>query len=100
VINLSDERLCWLAVRDELDRRSRSSGKVFLVRLLTRSPRGGPTVSGDVISDQMREYAFAVDDLAAELNPAERQVLRATGQVPAWFLPSVEQRVKEAHRSR
>ncbi len=101
---LTDERLCWLAVRDELDRRTRSGLAMTMLRLFaSNSCRAGVTpvrsVSGDMISERLMDYAFAVDELAASLDVEERATLRATGEVPAWFLPRVEERARQIRRA-
>jgi hypothetical protein len=59
----------------------------------------GAGLSGDMrrdqASDRAMDYAFAVDGAAEQLNADERRHLRATGQVPGWFIGDVEQRVAE-----
>lgn len=101
---LTDERLCWLAVRDELRRKARGRGVVALMRILAASPGRGRRLRSDdaneLVADRMRHYAFAVDELAERLDPQERQVLRQTGRVPAWFLGQVEQRAAEIRKVR
>ncbi|HEY2672102.1 MAG TPA: hypothetical protein VGJ07_17260 [Rugosimonospora sp.] len=92
-----DERLCWLAVRDQLDRRSRR--RSVLGRFLgnfTPSGRGfGADLTRGSVKSRMMRYSFAVEDVAQRLAPEERQVLRETGQVPDWFLGAVEKRFRE-----
>jgi hypothetical protein len=102
---LTDERLAWLAVRDELARKARRGG--LLGRLLAgvSGRRHVITRDGKVIdtgnrsqaqlSDKMGDYAFAVDDVAQRLSTPERRTLRSTGAVPPWFLDHVEQRYAE-----
>ncbi len=102
--NLTDERLCWLAVRDELNRKARG-GFVVLLRILGASGGRRPigaTRNGTegILSDRMRRYAVAVDEVAGQLNPEERQTLRMTGQVPAWLLGRVEERAAGIRKGR
>jgi hypothetical protein len=101
---LSDERLCWLAVRERLWRGSDASnartgfGEVLssVTRLLRHIV--APEEAKDMSSDRMARMSLVVDDLVARLSPAERQVLRQTGAVPDWFLPTVETTYKERYR--
>ena len=90
---LRDERLCWLAVEDKLQRRS-ERGKGFLIGLMSvrRRRRSGfiaQDTSRDFASAKMRKYAVAVDAVATRLGAQEREVLRATGEVPEWFVGAV-----------
>jgi hypothetical protein len=86
---LTDERLCWLAVRDQLRDHSerKSSGGLFALMPLGRAAR-----IREKADEMMHEYAFAVDDASRQLKPEERQVLRQTGQVPGWFMSDVQRR--------
>lgn len=92
-----DERLAWLAVRDQLNRRSRR--RSVLGRLLGNlTPTGtgfGTDLTRGSVKSRMMRYSFAVEDVAQRLSPQERQVLRATGEVPDWFLDAVEKRFGE-----
>jgi hypothetical protein len=92
-----DERLAWLAVRDQLSRRSRR--RSVLGRLLGNlTPTGtgfGTDLSRGSVKSRMMRYSFAVEDVAQRLTPEERQVLRTTGRVPDWFLGAVEKRFRE-----
>ncbi|MFE2531575.1 hypothetical protein [Streptomyces sp. NPDC059371] len=102
---MTDERLCWLILRDELRQRS---GKLrFLGRL--RAVIGGHRASsaffeGDLrredTSARMSGYAVAVDASAQTLSPDERRHLRSAGEVPEWFRPDVERRYQEFRRRR
>ncbi|MBY8886822.1 hypothetical protein K7472_18400 [Streptomyces sp. PTM05] len=101
VPNVTDERLCWLAVRDHVDKRSRKLGFFgwFSVLASARAGGGGPTstgLGGDVrrsaMSDRKMDYALAVDEAAERLSAEERRHLRATGEVPPWFVDEVERR--------
>jgi hypothetical protein len=104
-MNLSDERLCWLAVKPQLDKKA---GKLGLSGWLSAlaggraAGRGGAAAArlgGDLgrdkRSDKLGDYAIAVDEAAQRLSREERTRLRATGQVPDWFLAEVESRAKE-----
>jgi hypothetical protein len=92
-----DERLAWLAIRDQLERRSRRRSLLRrLVGNFVPTGRGlGSDVTGGSIKGRMMRYSFAVDDVAQRLSPEERQVLRGTGQLPEWFLEAVERRYRE-----
>jgi hypothetical protein len=92
---LSDQRLCWLAVRDELWRRPPNRiartgfGEVqsLVARIVTRIYR--PYRYRELHSDRMADLALIVDDLSTRLAAQERDVLRRTGRVPDWFVSSV-----------
>jgi hypothetical protein len=97
---LRDERLCWLAVRDELARSAARSpanaliGVLGMIRL--RVAKAGEETAGErVRSRSMMRYAVAVDELSRRLTDAERAVLRATGEVPDWFLGEVRHRSRQ-----
>jgi hypothetical protein len=84
---MRDERLCWLAVRDQLARRVSRRPKVmvtYLLGYLMNAERHEAEERG------LAAYSFAVNDAAAKLSPEERQVLRTSGEVPDWFLGEVE----------
>lgn len=104
VANLTIERLCWLASREHIDRRTRRLGVLGWLSLLgARDPGGarlGRSVRGDAAADRRRDYAVAVDAAAAELSADERLALRSTGQVPAWFFADIDRRVAELRHHR
>jgi hypothetical protein len=82
-----DERICWLAVRDELTKRSSNRFLVWWLALM------GGTANRrrhKATRRRLEEYSFAVHDAAGKLSPDERDVLRKTGKVPDWFLDEVE----------
>jgi hypothetical protein len=99
--NLTDERLAWLAVRDELQRRSSRGFGQFLLRLGGAMPGvqgngmsitsrvSAPTGAREQRNARMVRYGIAVDDLSRRLSPDERTTLREHGTVPDWFLPLV-----------
>ncbi|PBC77798.1 hypothetical protein BX265_2555 [Streptomyces sp. TLI_235] len=106
--NVTDERLCWLAVREELRKKAHKVGLFGWITALVAGAVGGRSgtaartaagTAGDMRRDEasgrMADYAFAVDDAAGTLGADERRHLRATGEVPAWFLADVERRVAE-----
>jgi len=99
-----DERLAWLAVRDELARRSRRRPLTFLRRILGNlaptSKGFGQDATAPVAGRRMRRWSVAVFDVAQRLNPGEREVLRATGRVPDWFLDAVRQRYRQLRGGR
>ncbi len=108
---LRDERLAWLAVRDELRHRGTNNPVKALIRVLAaarpqaKMRRDGTAVAGlrgtegiDVVRGPMMRYAYAVDDVAKRLSDEERRVLRETGAVPDWFLPAVHRRSRELRR--
>ncbi|HEX6501379.1 MAG TPA: hypothetical protein VF054_20465 [Micromonosporaceae bacterium] len=99
---LRDERLAWLAVRDELNRRARRGPKAAIMRLLGAMPLGGTVrdVDEDRRTGVMMRYSLAVQDVAQLLRPEEREVLRESGQVPPWFLEAVTRRYRELRRFR
>jgi hypothetical protein len=104
---LRDEQLAWLAVRDSLQRhdRGRISSRIgaFLDRRSLRAAREritGPSAGrsggaglGDVdvapSSPYMVRSSLAVEEVSRRLSDSERATLRATGEVPEWFLPEV-----------
>jgi hypothetical protein len=103
------ERLCWLAVRNQLARRERRNPVMpaWWVRSMARAGRGScrslpdaEWLSADLTSKRVASFGFAVYDVAQELSVAERQVLRSTGKVPDWFLPAVHRRRREMRRRR
>lgn len=98
--NLTIERLCWLATRDQLDRKARKLGAMGWIFVLGSrgGARGAADARNDERTDKMADYAVAVDAAAAELSAEERQVLRATGAVPEWFIPDVERRAGERRK--
>ncbi|MFI9269839.1 hypothetical protein ACIGXM_03845 [Kitasatospora sp. NPDC052896] len=102
--NVTDERLCWLVVRDELHKKSSKLGVFGWITILGGGRRGGAALGGDLRREQasgrMGDYALAVDDAASTLSADERGHLRATGQVPEWFMADVERRYQEIHRRR
>jgi hypothetical protein len=91
-----DERLAWLAVRDELARRSRRGPFTFLRRVFGNLAPTGTGLGTDVTvpsrNRRMRRYSFAVHDVAQRLDAREREALRTTGRVPDWFLDAVVKR--------
>ncbi|GIL25222.1 hypothetical protein [Actinocatenispora comari] len=101
---LTDERLAWLAVRDHFGKVSRKRGVLGVVLLVLGSMRrrsAGGMVNDeqrDAMSDKLGDYAFAVDDAARTLSKDERARLRATGQVPDWFVADVQRRFAELRR--
>jgi hypothetical protein len=99
-----DERLAWLAVRDELARRSRDRPLTFLRRIfgnMAPTAKGfGTDATAPVTSRRMRRWSFAVYDVAQRLDAREREVLRTTGRVPDWFLGAVRQRYRQLRRTR
>jgi hypothetical protein len=103
---LRDEQLAWLAVQDELRRhdRGRITSRIgaFLDRRSLRMARERITGSrsgrarrdlGDVeltpSSPYMVRSSLAVNEVSQRLSDQERATLRATGQLPDWFLPEV-----------
>jgi hypothetical protein len=99
-----DERLAWLAVRDELARRSRNRPLTFLRRIfgnMSPTSKGfGVDTTAPATSRRMRRWSFAVHDVAQRLDTQERHVLRTTGQVPDWFMDAVRQRYRQLRRTR
>jgi hypothetical protein len=94
VPKLRDERLCWLAVREDLMRSAGRKpanavlGVLGMIRLRVAKP-GARTVGEQARSRTMMRYAVAVEEVSRRLDAEERAALRATGKVPDWFLPDV-----------
>jgi hypothetical protein len=103
---LTDERLAWLAVRDHFGALSRRRGVLRTAGLILAFMGGGGRSRGAMVAEDQRDamtgklgdYAFAVDDAARTLSRDERVRLRATGQVPDWFVPDVERRCAELRK--
>ncbi|BCJ36497.1 hypothetical protein Athai_40000 [Actinocatenispora thailandica] len=103
---LTDERLAWLAVRDHFAAVARRLGVLGTAALILAFLGGGGRSRGAMVADDQRhamtgklgDYAFAVDDAARTLNKDERARLRATGEVPDWFVADVERRFKELRK--
>ncbi|MCD0482138.1 hypothetical protein LO771_06830 [Streptacidiphilus sp. ASG 303] len=109
--NLTIERLCWIAAREQLSRKAHKAGLFGWLAALGAGAvnrrsgseaRTAAGIAGDMrresASGKMHEYAFAVDDAAGTLTAAEREHLRATGELPEWFLADVERRVAEMRK--
>jgi hypothetical protein len=98
--NLQDERIAWLAVRDELRSRAiktRGVGLMRFVRGINRSESGYRTVEGvrdDMVETRMMKFAVAADELVAKFSIEERFMLRAVGRVPEWYLDAIVQEAK------
>jgi len=94
---LRDERLCWLAVEDKLERRAKRGTGLLIGFSGMRRRRGRIATGGLAAQDtargftsaKMRKFAVAVDTVATRLSAPERETLRATGAVPEWFLADV-----------
>jgi hypothetical protein len=111
--DVTDERLAFLAARASLARRA-NPWWMSLVRIIevggprgtrgmSASPsRGGfstgytsrRTLTSEYVGHRMAYYVVACDDLAGKLSAEERRALRATGELPEWFLPAVEGHVR------
>lgn len=98
VPKLRDERLAWLAVRDELSRRSRSCFATLFAFLGAGGMRIGgirgrtgiaSELHNERITGRMMRYSVAVDRVSRRLSQDERVHLRETGRVPAWFVERV-----------
>ncbi|WP_042433207.1 hypothetical protein [Streptacidiphilus anmyonensis] len=105
VPKLNDDRLCWLAVRDHVDKHTRKLGLIGWLGVLgSQRGRGSARLGGnmrrDEMSDQKMDYAFAVDQASENLTHEERLHLRATGLVPDWFLADIDRRAKEIRKQR
>jgi hypothetical protein len=80
---LSDERLAWLAVRDEIQKMPRQ--KAFGVKGQFGKLVGRNNRSRTVAEER---YATAVDELVRRMCAEDRRILRSTGKVPEWFIPT------------
>lgn len=102
--NVTDERLCWLIVREELQKKTSKLRFFGWVTVLFSGRTAGATFGGDLrrerASDKMSGYAVAVDAAAQTLSADERKRLRAVGEVPDWFLADVERRYQEFRKQR
>jgi hypothetical protein len=107
VPNVRIERLAWLAVRDRLARGGRDNPVLAMFRIRSGGRHSRLAVPGvpdrdwlgfDLTAGRMASFGFAVYDVAQELSVEERQVLRATGDVPDWFLPAVYRRRRRLRR--
>ncbi len=107
VPNVRIERLAWLAVRDRLARGGRDNPVLAMFRVRSGGRNARLAVPGvpdrdwlgyDLTAGRMASFGFAVYDVAQELSVEERQVLRATGEVPDWFLPAVYRRRRRLRR--
>lgn len=104
VENVTDKRLCWLIAREQLAVQARKPGAfgwltvvIGLVAAATslgraRSVRAGRGMRAERARDRMADYSLAVDDAAERLSAEERRHLRATRELPEWFMPDVERR--------
>jgi hypothetical protein len=102
--SLTDERLAWIAAREAL--RTSSQGGLFrrvLLGLLSGRRTGsrhvtmthaGSELQADIVGEKMMRYSIVVDELSRKLSDEERVTLRATGQLPEWFLPAAHLEVK------
>ncbi len=111
---MRDETLAWLAVHDELQRRSNRTFTAVVVRIFggrsraasreavtgmrvrSSSRTGLEPKSPDFenlipksVSPHMVRYSLAVEEQAQKLTEPERVRLRTDGSVPDWFLPAV-----------
>jgi vancomycin permeability regulator SanA len=99
VAKVRDERLCWLAVRDRLERRSRRMGILGWLTVLGSfglSLFAGRSLPGA----RMRRYSVAVDHVAGFLDDDERASLHQVGSVPPWFLYEVRRAARAVRRNR
>jgi hypothetical protein len=97
--SLTDGRLAWLAVRDELRKQSRRGLGQLLLRLGGALPASSgmsitsrvsaPVSAREQRNSRMIRYSIVVDAMVRHLSDEERAILRADGTVPAWFLPRV-----------
>ncbi|MFE2579113.1 hypothetical protein [Streptomyces sp. NPDC059378] len=102
--NVTDERLCWLIVREELQKKTSKLRFLGWVTVLFSGRTRGARLGGDLrrehASDKMSDYAVAVDAAAQTLSADERKHLRTAGEVPDWFLADVERRYREFRKQR
>jgi hypothetical protein len=103
VPKLTDDRLCWLAVRDHVEKKTSKVG-LFGWMSAMGARRGGGRMSGDMrrekMSDEKMDYAIAVDEAAQQLTVTEKDHLRATGEVPGWFLADIDRRAEIIRKQR
>jgi hypothetical protein len=96
---LNDSRLVFLAARTALDVLAQSRVGAF-VNILYRSSRytsrgagsrqmSIPDMAKESRGENMRSLVRACEDAAERLSAEERAAVRARGQLPAWFVPTV-----------
>jgi hypothetical protein len=93
VPKLSDDRLYWLAVRDQLNRRAHRGPLMVLAyiagrrrRYIGANPQEEELVSSavgqqagqELVNGKMRAYSLVVYEVSERLSPEERQTLRTT----------------------
>lgn len=112
VPQLNDDRLCWLAMRDHIDKHSRKLGFWGVLSAFAGAggasrgggARGAAGLGGDMRRESMSgkklDYALAVDAASEQLTHEERLHLRATGEVPDWFAADVDRRVAALRKQR
>jgi hypothetical protein len=94
-VSLQDERLAWLAIRDELRETCTQLPGLRLIRIFGGLNRSHTShlarraLSEDLAELQMTKYALAADDLVRRFTHEERQLLRETGRVPEWYFSTV-----------
>jgi hypothetical protein len=83
---LRDERLAFLAAAPTLRKRARrtSGWRWVLFELLAM-----PFFHRAFVVRRMHRLVLACEEAAGKLDALERQRLRATGELPAWFHPEV-----------
>ncbi len=98
--DVRDDRLAWLAIRDDLDRRSRRNPLAALLTVTGNTGGGDPLGNrwSEIRTTRMALYWSAVTDVTERLNEAERRTLRRTGAVPGWFLAAVLRRYAQLQR--
>ena len=96
-LNLSHERLVWLAAKDEVDRRSRKwwqrlvffgSARADVINHAVTGRRVEISGAHENRSDRAKLYAVVIDHLAERFDRNERVILKDTGILPAWFWQS------------
>jgi len=90
--DLRHERVVWLAARPELERIHRKWWHV-LSRILGSADAAYcmniamHNLGTDDLAVSLRQASVIVDDLAGHFCSAERERVRRTGELPAWFWP-------------
>jgi hypothetical protein len=94
-VGMRDERLCWVVVHDQLERRARRFGVMGWIGMIFTFGLGIHQVK-KVRRNRMALYSLAVDRAAGNLNPQERTVLRSERRVPDWFMGEVDKQFRLA----
>ena len=105
---LADHRLVFLAAKPALDVLAQSR-LATLLSVFERSAfeatpgsayhgKGAKDMTKERRSASMQTLVLACDDVAGRLSPDEVAAVRASGQLPSWFVPAVYAQAREIRR--